>query len=553
MLAIVLASPAHEESAIPSGMDVLYGDRVAVTASGEPLVAIGVVGHQNNIVFKATRGLVADFYEAGIAKRTTFRAGQRLEFRVIRAQAAPRRHYVDLRGTSFRQRSDIEQDVQLWKSRGYAAQIVEEGQVLGIGGRVIDNRQLRLIITASDEDTAKKLSQTLHKTYGVRSTVETRLRERPWGEIAMLVDGARFARATSYFRLRSEDGPIYIKGVEFGAGYAWHGFEDRQFAGEIYVVVDPDGALAVVNLLEAEKVLEGVVPAEIFPSAHIEALKAQAVAARNQLFAKLGRRHHADPFHLCSEQHCQVYVGTQRADERVSQAVQETQGEVLFLGEQLVDTVYSSSCGGHTENNEVVWGNAADPALRGQSDLLPTQTDSNERLEMLHKGHLETWLAMPPESYCSAASKANPQKYRWQKTFGTSDLQEIASYYPTLGALRGLQIVERGEGGRVISIELIGSKNSVKVFHELNIRKLFGNLNSGAFNIEQSVDLDGNLQNAIFYGAGWGHGVGMCQMGAVGRAEAGQDYQSILAHYYNGARVQRLYGVNANVVLTDRN
>jgi SpoIID/LytB domain protein len=309
------------------------------------------------------------------------------------------------------------------------------------------------------------------------------------------------------------------------------------------VVIDPDGKLAAVNVLGAESVLAGVVPSEMFANAPPEALKAQAVAARNHLLSMLGRRHHADPFHLCSEQHCQVYGGLSREDPRTSTAVRDTWGQVLFLGKTLVQAVYSSTCGGHTEDNDAAWGDSADPALRGIPDF-----ETHEHPELaLYTGALDDalmkhWVNTVPESYCAKASSLRPQKLRWTRTFETAALQErLSRAYPSVGKLQDVRVLERGNGGRVISLELKGDSGRTTVLRELPIRKLFDNLNSGAFVIDQERDSTGSLLRLTFKGGGWGHGVGMCQQGAIGRAEAGHAYARILGHYFSGATTKQLY------------
>jgi SpoIID/LytB domain protein len=279
----------------------------------------------------------------------------------------------------------------------------------------------------------------------------------------------------------------------------------------------------------------------MFATSPPAALQAQAVAARNQLFAKLGKRHHDDPFHLCAEQHCQVYSGTAKEHPASTAAVRATAGQVLFLGEQLVDTVYSSTCGGHTEDNDAVWGNVANPALRGRPDFVPSH--GGPRFDNgVPPDQLRPWLEGRPATFCSQNRKARPEKFRWRVTLSAADLrQRLAPHYPDLGPLQRIDVEERGRGGRIISLALIGENTSATVVHELPIRRLFGNLNSAAFVLDHHRNGHGQLLSVTFTGGGWGHGVGMCQLGAIGRAEAGHDYKQILGHYYNGATPVVLY------------
>ena len=546
---------ANEPSPVPSGMDLLYSDRIAFKPSGEPIITLGIMSGRERVVLRSAAAIQADFYEAGTLKHATVRGGDTIDIAVVRAQPATRRFYIDLEGVPWGAADKLDWTLATWRARGYSkVEALEEGTVLGIGGKVIDNRELRVVLPVDSPKAAAHNIDEIYARFGVRPFVSARLGERPWGELKVKGTAAPLGTATSYVRLVAPGAALQVDGVEHDQGYAWHGFDDRQFKGEIYVVVDPDGRLAVVNVLGAEDVLMGVVPAEISASSHSEALKAQAVAARNQLFAKLGKRHHDDPFHLCSEQHCQVYAGTGKEDPRTTDAVAATSGELAFYDGKLVDTVYSSSCGGHTEDNDAVWGNRPDPALRGRPDF-DVSAELDPTLSPFVNGipedRLSTWLTTRPATFCGKATKAHPDKFRWKKTYTAAELNGfLADGFASLGSLTHLDVVERGRGGRIKSLKLIGDKGETTILHELNIRRLFGNLNSGALIIQEQRDKGGKLLAVTFVGGGWGHGAGMCQLGAVGRAEAGQLYRQILAYYYNGASIERLYTVAAAVAPT---
>lgn len=546
LLFVVAAADIGEPPPVPSGMDLLYSDRVPVQPTGEPLVTLGIMSGQKKVVLSARSSMQADYYEEGVLKQTTIPAGTPVELTILRAQPAKRRLYVDLEGVPWGKPDLLDAALKGWRTRGFPqVEALEEGTILGIGGRVIDNREYRVILPVGDERESARVVAEVYRLFGTRAHGRARLTERPWAQLQLAVRAVPQGKATSFVRFNARDGMMSVAAVEYGAGYAWHGFQDRTYRGEVYAVVDPDGRLAVVNVLGAETVLAGIVPAELFPSSPAEALKAQAVAARNQLFAKLGKRHHDDPFHLCSSQHCQVYAGTMKEDPRTTQAVRDTAGEVAFYDRVLVDTVYSSTCGGHTEDNNAVWGNAADPALRGRPDF---DVELNPELAEFANGiteeNLDRWLSIRPKAYCGVATMVRPQKLRWEKTLSAADLNAmLAGAYDWIGTLEKIAIDGRGPGGRVISVRLIGNRGEAAVVHELPIRRLFGNLNSGAFLVDHHRNAAGKLIGVTFLGGGWGHGVGMCQLGAIGRAEAGHDYRRILAHYYNGATVERLYSI----------
>src|SRR5205085_1056958 len=176
------------------------------------------------------------------------------------------------------------------------------------------------------------------------------------------------------------------------------------YFGRVYVTLDRKGSIAVVNAVPEDRLLAGLVPAEIFPGAPDEALKAQAVAARGELLSKIGTRHIGDPFRLCSQTHCQVYSGAGKETPRTTAAVAATRGEVLFTtdGHDLVDTVYSASCGGHTENNENVWPDMPPyPTLRGRRDGNGGAGDPYAA--GVNAENVARFIAEPPRSWCGVA------------------------------------------------------------------------------------------------------------------------------------------------------
>lgn len=537
LLIALLATP--EPSAVPTGMELLYGDRLPLGPDGEPSVAIGIASGESRVKLVVNNAQL-DFYQRGVLRNAQPRAGATVEVSILRSRKSLRRHYVDVAGVRFNDPETLERVANQWTSRGYEVEVLEEGTALGIGGRVIDTRQYRLVLPTASPESARRLAERVHAETGQRAFVKSRIETLPWASLRIDIDGAPIGVATSYARLTAfGETTMTVRDVAYGQGYAHAGREDRHYRGELYVVVDADGRLAVVNVLGAEELLRGVVPSELFASAHPDALRAQSVAARNQLFAKLGTRHHSDPFHLCSHQHCQVYTGTNREDPRTDRAIADTRGELLFHQDHLVDTVYSSTCGGHTENNDAVWGNAADPALRGRPDFdVNSHPELSSYADGLDRSELRSWVHSKPATYCSMASKAVQKKFRWRRAFSPAEIDAlVARRFPKVGHVRALHVVDRGPGGRVMTLRIKGARGEASLLHELAVRRMFSNLESGAFVIERGAD-----GGFVFIGGGWGHGVGMCQLGSIGRAEAGHGYRSILDHYYNGAVTVPVYG-----------
>ena len=297
-----------------------------------------------------------------------------------------------------------------------------------------------------------------------------------------------------------------------------------------------------MNAVPEDKLLSGLVPAEMSASAPPEALKAQAVAARNELLAKIGTRHLTDPYRLCSTQHCQVYAGAGREDPRSTAAVKATRGELLVReGEEggLVDAVYSASCGGHTEDNDRAWGGSPDPALRGKLDVDRAGGAKLAPFEHLDERNLASWLGTPPPEgalpYC-ARPRGSQASFRWKATI---DLAQVATR-AQVGAVQNLEVLERGVSGRVTRLRFTGATGTKEVRGELEVRRALGGLKSALFLLE--LERQGELlAGARAIGAGHGHGIGMCQYGAEGMAGAGASYRDILLHYYSGAELKRLY------------
>jgi peptidoglycan hydrolase-like amidase len=324
-----------------------------------------------------------------------------------------------------------------------------------------------------------------------------------------------------------------------GATVAFSG----SYHGRLCFTIGRNGDLVVVNAVPENRLLAGLVPAEIFPAAPDEALKAQAVAARGELLAKIGTRHQGEPFRLCAETHCQVYAGAAKETPRTTAAVEATRGEVLFAeatgagtGSTLVDTVYSASCGGHGEHNENAWVDMApEAALRGHLDGPPGARDAALYGAGVTTATLERFLLDPPPTYCGRARlQGGPDRFRWTVTRSAAELERLLADRK-VGRVRAIEVLERGVSGRAKTLAVTGSLRREVIRGELTIRRAFGNLRSALFVVEVK---DGA---ATFRGGGFGHGVGLCQTGAVGMAEAGKAYREILQHYYQHSTLRKLW------------
>ena len=293
-----------------------------------------------------------------------------------------------------------------------------------------------------------------------------------------------------------------------------------------------------MNIVSLEDLLEGSCPRRSSPRAPAEALKAQAVTARGEVLAKVGTQAPRRPLPALLRAALRGVPGPQRRDAGTTAAVEATRGEALFSTEgRLVDSVYSAVCGGHTEDNDAVWGGVAGPeparpARRARAGArLPDPRRAPEK-----------FLAFDIPAACRRSSFAQPTKYRWEKRFTAQDSGRAGRAAEASGRVRHLQPLERGASGRARLLLVSGTRGATELRGELNIRRLFGMLNSAMLRRDaEERDGRGNRRGFVFAGGGWGHGVGMCQTGAIGRAESGQDYREILRHYFNGAEVVRIY------------
>jgi SpoIID/LytB domain protein len=331
-----------------------------------------------------------------------------------------------------------------------------------------------------------------------------------------------------------DDGFVRVSGVQ---GH-WDGIADRDYRGRIEIR-EWGGALTVVNIVDIETYLRGVVPSEM-PATYPEAaLQAQAVAARGQALVKAGR-HQAEGFDLCAAQHCQVYGGATSEDARSDQSVASTRGEVLECQGRLANTLYSSNCGGHTVNNEDYWpGLPPVPYLRGAADYDPAAVP----LAFPLRGEaLKQYLKYAPAVHCNQPQYGNASRFRWWQVAPREELRKsLVAEAGAFGDLLDVRVTDRGDSGIVRQIAIIGSKALIKLRGGAEIRRAMGGLNSASFAIEPIREGEDVPVAFVIWGAGWGHQVGMCQVGAAGLAELGWDYRAVLAKYYQGCTITQRY------------
>ncbi len=539
-LAALIFLPAHAETplSVQDRLQLLYSSRISFDSRGVPKVGVGLMDGKETLRFRSAADVTATVYTPEERKIRVF-SDREILLRLKSSAPGKCAYHVVLANLSARERDKIPKLVDLWKERNVDVKIQRVGSILSLGGRIIDNTHFHLVAGVfAQEKEAKRLAARLNRRYDAGAFPFARLERPPSGEIEILdAEGMLLAVSRNLLILEREDGgPLVVPDCEYGQGFSDHGYETRSFKGALYAAIDRNGKLALGNWISMEELLQGTVPAETFALAPAEALKAQAIAARGHLIAKLGTRHLADPFHLCATQHCQVYKGESAHTSTTDAAVTATRGEFLFDGDRLVDATYSASSGGHTENNENTWPQPKNPHLRGRLDGPADPRFVNG----IDESNLDTFLDDPPPAYC-AGTGFNNDRFRWRRVLDAGKLSAKLDRRYGIGALLEMKAKRRGVSGRILELEFLGTKKSVTISPELRIRRILGNLPSSLFRVRPVTDENGTLLRFELKGAGFGHGVGMCQTGAIGRAMAGQNYREILEFYYNGAKAHKLY------------
>jgi SpoIID/LytB domain protein len=361
--------------------------------------------------------------------------------------------------------------------------------------------------------------------------------------------------------------------VKIGIDFHWQRSQEQSFRGNLFLSASSDSSFNLINEISLEDYLESVISSEMSAQAPLEFLKAQAITARSWLVAMLAKKKTARPhpalkneneiivwqdvndhegFDVCADDHCQRYQGITRIISRnVHTAIKDTLGLFMVYAGEICDARYYKSCGGQTEIFSTAWEDKSPDYLKSVTD------DAQQHSPIQSEAQAIEWLNGQPQAYCNTKDKellckilpAFDQEtlnfYRWQVIYQRQDLQEIIRKKSGIdfGTLRNLIPLERGTSGRIYKLKIEGSKRSVIVGKELEIRRWLSesHLLSSAFVVSKTKKADGSVDNFILTGGGWGHGVGLCQIGAAVMATKGFKVEEILAHYFTGAKLQKLY------------
>ena len=393
-------------------------------------------------------------------------------------------------------------------------------------------------------------------------------------ETIVLADEANheISRAKS-IRLTGREGSAFsLFNVTIGDRFHWERAEDQTFRGDLVLLFRSGGTIAVINEISPEDYLTSVISSEMSGEAPLEFLKTQAILSRSWLLAALDRKEKNDGvftparkttqddgevmrwydredhglFDVCADDHCQRYQGiTKILSEHAEEAVRKTRGIVLTHHDEICDARYSKACGGITEDFETAWDDKGIPYLRSISDApVPHPRITTEE-------EASAWILSAPESYCCTKDESLLKKilpdfdretkdfFRWRVEYSRTELEEILREKSgfDFGTLKEIQPLHRGPSGRISRLRIVGTKRTMVVGKELEIRRWLSrsHLYSSAF----IVKVEG--ERFIFHGAGWGHGVGLCQIGAAVMATRGSSAAEILNHYFREVEIKKIY------------
>lgn len=427
---------------------------------------------------------------------------------------------------------------------------------------------------------AQKIHFSLNKPYLAKGEKVLGEQVVEFSEGGVLWNGNQYSQLT--FHPQSADASFSLSDVTIGVNFHWERKETQTFLGTLRFVVESDKIVAI-NELPVEKYLESVISSEMSATSSLELLKAHAVISRSWLLAQMKKRREVAEsgnnffsftkkedtlirwydredhtlFDVCADDHCQRYQGiTKETSPHVAEAIRQTKGQILMDGDEICDARFSKCCGGITEEFQYCWEDMPKTYLTAVRDIalgvehtLPNLTNEEEA---------EKWIRFNPPAFCNTQDKKILSEvlndydqetvnfYRWKETLSQEKLQQLIAdkLKMDLGAILDMKAVERGKSGRISKLQIIGTEKIFTIGKELEIRRTLSDshLLSSAFVVDKyDKDEQGVPQRFELIGAGWGHGVGLCQIGAAVMGEQGYHYDAILLHYYQGAEIKKLY------------
>jgi len=371
-----------------------------------------------------------------------------------------------------------------------------------------------------------------------------------------------------------------IKDVTIGVDFHWQRKERQRFSHSLKLLKDGEN-IVVINILPLEDYLTSVISSEMSAKGSLQSLKAQSVVARSWILAQLekdrsiknddhnsvnkisddelirwyGREKHNN-FDVCADDHCQRFQGITKVTTRnAREAVEQTRGLVILSDNRICDARYSKSCGGRTENFENTWEPVKHSFLKSIIDYkyIPDNLD----LDLSVEANARKWIMGNPPAFCNTSDKTILSQilidydqetvdfFRWKVEYKQAELSSMIKEKSGIdfGNILDLVPVERGASARLIKLKIIGTKKTLTIGKELEIRRVLSksHLYSSAFVVDKILDKKEVPVKFIIYGAGWGHGVGLCQIGGAVMAAKGYQFDEILLHYFSGAKIKKIY------------
>ena len=383
------------------------------------------------------------------------------------------------------------------------------------------------------------------------------------------------------FTPQEESNSFSLYDVTIGINFHWERQETQIFMGTLRFVVHED-KITAINQLSVEDYLTSVISSEMSATSSLELLKAHAVVSRSWLFAQIEKRKALKDtggdffsftktkeeyirwydredhtiFDVCADDHCQRYQGiTKASNETVAEAVRATRGQLLMHGNKVCDARFSKCCGGATEEFEYCWEEKHYPYLTAVRDA--EEEEHRELPDLTQEKEAQYWIRKAPHSFCDTHDakilsqilnnydQETTDFFRWKVHYTQEELAELIrkNTKTDYGDIIDLIPVERGKSGRICKLKIVGTLKTLTIGKELEIRRTLStsHLFSSAFIVDKGELVDGIPQWFFISGAGWGHGVGLCQIGAAVMGEKGYKYDEILLHYYKGAEIRRFY------------
>lgn len=433
----------------------------------------------------------------------------------------------------------------------------------------------------------QKIHFSLNKPYLAKGEMVTGEQEVAFSEGGILWNGNQYSSLT--FHPQSADASFSLSDVTIGVNFHWERKETQTFLGTLHFVVESD-KICAINELPVERYLESVISSEMSATSSLELLKAHAVISRSWLLAQMKKRREVAEsgnnffsfvkkddrlirwydredhtiFDVCADDHCQRYQGiTKETSPHVAEAIRQTKGQILMDGDDICDARFSKCCGGVTEEFQYCWEDTPKNYLSSVRDIIQgvksVGSASPAPLPSLQdEAAADAWIRSNPPAFCNTTDKKilsqvlndydqeTADFYRWKVTLTQEKLKQLLDekLKMNFGDILDLQAEERGKSGRISKLRIVGTEKTFVIGKELEIRRALSDthLYSSAFVVDRcDIDEKGVPQRFDIIGAGWGHGVGLCQIGAAVMGEEGFDYDAILLHYYQGAEIKKVY------------